>query len=165
MQHIGQSGIYYGRGSADAWRGILFSLKPAKGWCPARLRLGHEVICGGGWWEAGRERGKDREKVESYYRQALPELAAFYISPCILCTHLWSNIRGASAGATREFTAQPGNVNKQAGAGRGEGGVGCSPAQVLKFTRLLFCIVDFFSLRLIALIYFMRALMLNISWC
>lgn len=62
------------------------------------------------------------------------------------------------------FTAQLGNVNKQAGAGGGEGGGGCSPAQVLKFTRLLFCIVDFF-LRLIALIYFMRALMLNIIWC
>lgn len=57
------------------------------------------------------------------------------------------------------------NVNKQLGAGGGEDGGGCSPAQVLKFTCLLFCIVDFFPLRLIALIYFMRALMLNIIWC
>lgn len=44
---------------------------------------------------------------------------------------------------------------------------------MLKFTRLLFCVVGFFnyfflslsSLRLIALIYFMRALILNIIWC
>lgn len=81
------------------------------------------VVVGGE--KAERQRGKEGEKVESCHRQVLPKLAAFFlIFFFFFPVHLAQRICGVNyveppREESASFTAQLGNVNKQAGVGGG----------------------------------------------